>query len=54
MVKLATFIKYRTYAKNDAELWLEEWTNPLQTQIPVTKKLIESLQRPVKDNERYG
>lgn len=53
VVKLSAFIKYRTYAKDNTELWLEQWTNPLQTQIPVTDKLIESLQRPVED-ERYA
>lgn len=46
-VKLATFIKIRTYAKSDEELWLDEWSNPLRGQVHVTAELIEDLQRPI-------
>lgn len=45
-VKLATFIKIRSYAKSDVELWLDEWSSPLQGQIPVTAELIADLQCP--------
>ncbi|KDQ54780.1 hypothetical protein JAAARDRAFT_134622 [Jaapia argillacea MUCL 33604] len=35
VVKLATFIKARTYAKSTKELWLETWSNPLQRRVSV-------------------
>jgi len=51
-VKLATFIKIRTYANSDEELWLDEWTNPLQGQILVTAELKQDLQRPVREDNQ--
>ncbi|KIJ68675.1 hypothetical protein HYDPIDRAFT_106916 [Hydnomerulius pinastri MD-312] len=49
IVKTSLFIKMRTYAKNDDELWLCEWRNPLTRQIPIgdTSKFLDSLQKPV-------
>lgn len=49
-VKLATFIKIRTFAKSDEELWLDEWANPLQGQVLVTTELKHDLQCPIRAN----
>jgi proteasome activator subunit 4 len=51
IVKLATFIKMRTYAKSDEELWLHEWANPLQGKLVVTAEVIQDLQRPIEINK---
>jgi proteasome activator subunit 4 len=48
---MATFIKIRTYAKSDEELWLDEWANPLQGHLLVTPEVIRDLQRSVEDNK---
>ncbi|KAH7915111.1 armadillo-type protein [Hygrophoropsis aurantiaca] len=33
--KMLTFVKIRTYAKNNDELWFCEWSNPLSKQLPI-------------------
>lgn len=33
IVRESIFIKMRTYAKNDEELWLCQWRNPLSSEI---------------------
>lgn len=50
VIKVLTYAKIRTYAKSAEELWLEEWTNPLQQQVPIGNptKFLESLQHPNK------
>jgi proteasome activator subunit 4 len=53
VVKLATFVKIRTYAKSDEELWLDEWANPLQGKLVVTPEVIRDLQRPSEDDEKW-
>ena len=50
---MATFVKIRTYAKSDEELWLDEWTNPLQGKLPVTPEVIRDLQRPLENDEKW-
>ncbi|EGO02735.1 hypothetical protein SERLA73DRAFT_102663 [Serpula lacrymans var. lacrymans S7.3] len=49
VVKLATFIKFRTYAKSSDELWLREWQNPLSRQYHITNpsKFLESTRQPI-------
>lgn len=48
VIKVLTFVKIRTYAKSAEELWLEEWGNPLQQQVPIENptEFLDSLQRP--------
>ena len=48
VIKVLTFVKIRTYAKSAEELWLEEWTNPLQQQVPIENPIefLDSLQHP--------
>jgi len=53
VVKLAAFIKIRTYAKSDVELWLDEWANPLQGHLTVTAEVIRDLERPVEDDKMW-
>jgi len=53
-VKLAAFVKIRTYAKSEEELWLDEWVNPLQGQIPVTAEVVRDLQRSAEDDQKWG
>ena len=47
--KVMVFIKMRTYAKSEEELWLEEWRNPLGTKVPVTDPaaFLQSFERPI-------
>lgn len=42
-MKLAAFVKIRTYAKSEEELWLDEWANPLQGQLLVTAEVVRDL-----------
>jgi proteasome activator subunit 4 len=51
VVKLAAFIKIRTYAKSDEQLWLDEWANPLQGCLSVTAEVVRDLQRSVEDDQ---
>ncbi|TFK41322.1 hypothetical protein BDQ12DRAFT_768249 [Crucibulum laeve] len=48
-VKMFEFIKMRTYSKSAEELWLEEWSNPLQKEISIADlaQFLSSLQQPV-------
>ncbi|KAF9459432.1 hypothetical protein BDZ94DRAFT_1312356 [Collybia nuda] len=48
LVKLLTFIKYRTYSTSKEQLWLAEWTNPLAHIVPITNPstFSESLNQP--------
>jgi proteasome activator subunit 4 len=45
------FIKIRTYSRCPEELWLDEWRNPLQQQLPIDNAatFLQSLDRPVND-----
>jgi proteasome activator subunit 4 len=52
VVKLAAFVKIRTYAKSEEELWLDEWANPLQGQLLVTDKVVRDLQRSAEDDQK--
>ncbi|KAI0034963.1 hypothetical protein K488DRAFT_83562 [Vararia minispora EC-137] len=49
IAKLNTFIKIRTYARSTEEAWLNEWSNPLQAQVPIRSNpdFYEYVQRPV-------
>lgn len=53
VIKVLTFVKIRTYAKSAEELWLEEWTNPLQQQVPIENPIefLDSLQHPYEQIE---
>jgi len=53
LTKLLTFIKMRTYSKNGEELWLDEWHNPLERDLPISDPsvFIEDLQRPYMGRE---
>jgi proteasome activator subunit 4 len=53
-VKLAAFIKIRTYAKSDEQLWLDEWANPLQGCLSVTAEVVRDLQRSVEDDQKWA
>jgi proteasome activator subunit 4 len=49
VVKLSWFIKIRSYAKSEEELWLEEWKSPWARTIDVDdpKAFLASLQAPI-------
>jgi proteasome activator subunit 4 len=53
VIKVLTFVKIRTYAQSAEELWLEEWTNPLQQQVPIENPIdfLDSLQHPNEQTE---
>lgn len=55
LIKLTAFIKIRTYAKSGEELWLEEWSNPLEKQIPISSSssFLASLEHPITSNEEW-
>jgi len=53
-VKLAAFIKIRTYAKSEEELWLHEWANPLQSQLLVTAEVVRDLQRSAEEDQKWA
>lgn len=40
IVKLATFVKMRTYSKSPEELWLDEWSHPLEKVVRVTNPTV--------------
>lgn len=35
LIRQLAFVKIRSYSKNAEELWLEEWSNPLQTYVDI-------------------
>lgn len=49
IVRESLFIKMRTYAKNDEELWLCQWRNPLSREITISDhtQFLSTLDRPV-------
>ena len=44
-MRLLVYIKIRTYAKSEDELWRDEWHNPLEKRLPVTPEVIRDLKR---------
>ncbi|KAJ7666470.1 hypothetical protein B0H17DRAFT_1162570 [Mycena rosella] len=53
IVKLTTFIKMRTYAKSPEELWLDEWSHPLEKVVQITDPVafLKSFESPVDETE---
>ncbi|KAG6381418.1 armadillo-type protein [Boletus reticuloceps] len=49
IVRESLFIKMRTYAKNDEELWLCQWRNPLSREIAISDhtQFLNTLHNPV-------
>ncbi|KAN0100847.1 hypothetical protein V8E55_000831, partial [Tylopilus felleus] len=49
IVRELLFIKMRTYAKNDEELWLCQWRNPLSNEITISEhtQFLSTLHKPV-------
>ncbi|KAF9243864.1 hypothetical protein BU15DRAFT_71975 [Melanogaster broomeanus] len=49
IVRESLFIKMRTYAKSDDELWLCQWQNPLAREVPIgdPSEFLKTLQNPV-------
>lgn len=54
LVRLFGFIKIRTYAKSDDELWRDEWHNPLERQLSVTADVARDLKKPFGDAYMWG
>ncbi|KAJ7456643.1 hypothetical protein FB451DRAFT_1276697 [Mycena latifolia] len=54
IVKLTMFIKMRTYAKSPEELWLDEWSHPLEKVVRVTDPaaFLKSFESPVDETEQ--
>ncbi|EMD41612.1 hypothetical protein CERSUDRAFT_110183 [Gelatoporia subvermispora B] len=46
VIKLTAHIKIRTFSKSTDELWLEEWSNPIQTTVNITDpdRFIETIE----------
>ncbi|KAF9568547.1 hypothetical protein CPC08DRAFT_654918 [Agrocybe pediades] len=53
--KLLSFIKIRTYARSNEELWFEEWLNPLARMVKIDdpKQFSENLQKPLSPDGYY-
>lgn len=49
VVKMTAHIKIRTYSKNTEQLWLDEWSNPLQEIITISDpaQFLQQLTQPV-------
>ncbi|KAJ7462735.1 armadillo-type protein [Mycena galericulata] len=54
IVRLTSFIKMRTYSKSSEELWLDEWSHPLEKVVHVKdpSAFLKSLESPVDDTEQ--
>ncbi|KIK95621.1 hypothetical protein PAXRUDRAFT_826811 [Paxillus rubicundulus Ve08.2h10] len=55
IVRESVFIKMRTYAKSDDELWLCQWRNPFTKEIPINNpsEFLKTLQDPVVGPEDF-
>ncbi|KAF7320019.1 hypothetical protein MKEN_00785900 [Mycena kentingensis (nom. inval.)] len=55
LVKMLEFIKMRTYSSSTEQLWLDEWTHPLETRVSVgdPTALLDSLAKPVEGGCPY-
>ncbi|KAJ7225864.1 hypothetical protein GGX14DRAFT_422660 [Mycena pura] len=53
-VKLAGFIKMRTYAQSVEELWMDEWRHPLEKMVHITDPVafLKSFESPVDDTDQ--
>ncbi|THH18097.1 hypothetical protein EW146_g2829 [Bondarzewia mesenterica] len=50
ITKMSAFVKIRTYSKSNDELWLDEYTNPLQRKIQIKSdaEFRELIQQPIR------
>ncbi|KAJ7785950.1 hypothetical protein B0H16DRAFT_1488659 [Mycena metata] len=54
IIKLTSFIKMRTYSKSPEELWLEEWSHPMEKVVSITdpSAFLKSFESPVNATEQ--
>ncbi len=48
MAKLLALVKIRSFSNTIDQAWLQEWTNPLASDIPIpnAEVFVEAIQRP--------